>query len=380
MPAELYAESERAIGLLALSLPFVLSAAGLQGVLEAYQRFHHVNAVRLPMGVAALIGPLLILPYTHSVAAMTAVLAITRIAAWAALVALCWQPVFAARPKVRISLVLPLLRMGGWMTVSNAVSPIMVYVDRLLIGALLSMTAVTYYAAPYDVITKLWIIPSSLLSVLFPAFAIAALEPGRLAQLFKRGVHIVFLVMFPLALTIVTFAPEGITIWLGAEFAQQSTSVLRWLTVGVLINSIGWVPFALIQGVGRPDLTAKMHLVEAPLYLVVLWYLVSVHGVVGAAVAWTLRLGIETVVLWVLALQWTGEPIRYQLALAGAVVMTVLTAGALLQGLAVKVGFVFVAYLVFGAVAWVRILDPQLRSRIATIAASVRVRLFPSAP
>jgi len=45
----------------------------------------------------------------------------------------------------RISTLMPILRVGGWIMISNVVSPIMVYLDRFVIGALLGMTAVTYY-------------------------------------------------------------------------------------------------------------------------------------------------------------------------------------------------------------------------------------------
>ncbi|WP_419776316.1 oligosaccharide flippase family protein, partial [Lactobacillus helveticus] len=55
----------------------------------------------------------------------------------------------------------PLLRMGSWMTVSNIVGPVMVYSDRFLIGALVSMTAVSYYVTPYEVVTKLLIVPGA---------------------------------------------------------------------------------------------------------------------------------------------------------------------------------------------------------------------------
>ena len=47
-----------------------------------------------------------------------------------------------------------LLRFGGWMTVSNIVGPLMVTLDRFLIGALISVSAVAYYATPYEVVSQ----------------------------------------------------------------------------------------------------------------------------------------------------------------------------------------------------------------------------------
>jgi O-antigen/teichoic acid export membrane protein len=57
------------------------------------------------------------------------------------------------------------------MTVSNVVSPLMVYVDRFLIGAFLSISAVAYYVTPHEVVTKLLVLPGAVAAVFFPAFS-----------------------------------------------------------------------------------------------------------------------------------------------------------------------------------------------------------------
>ena len=87
------------------------------------------------------------------------------------------------------------------MTVSNIVSPLMVTLDRFLIGALVSVTAVAYYATPYEVITKLSLIPGALMGVMFPAFSTGfAKDRERTALLFSRSVKSLFLVLFPIML------------------------------------------------------------------------------------------------------------------------------------------------------------------------------------
>ena len=61
-----------------------------------------------------------------------------------------------------------ILNFGGWLTLSNIISPIMNYMDRFLVGSLLSVTSVAYYTTPYDTLMKLQIFPVSIMSVLFP--------------------------------------------------------------------------------------------------------------------------------------------------------------------------------------------------------------------
>ena len=195
---------------------------------------------------------------------------------------------------------LPLMRLGGWMTISNVIGPIMVYLDRFLIGSLLSVASVAYYATPYELVTKLWIVPGSVVSVLFPAFAyLLSRDKIHVTLILGRAVKYVFFALFPFTILIMAFAHEGLDIWLGSEFANNSSHVLRWLALGVFINSIAQVPFALIQGIGRPDLTSKLHLVEFPFYLLTLWFLINAFGIVGAAIAWVARVAVDAILLFI---------------------------------------------------------------------------------
>src|SRR5712671_4531327 len=144
VPVELQAETLRSFYLLGLSIPVVIGTAGLRGLLEAHQRFGMINALRIPMGVYSFASPLLVLPFSRSLFPVVVVLVCGRVIGWAAHLVLCLRVV----PELRQGIVWhgavagPLLRFGGWMTVSNIVSPLMVTLDRFLIGALATMTAV----------------------------------------------------------------------------------------------------------------------------------------------------------------------------------------------------------------------------------------------
>jgi O-antigen/teichoic acid export membrane protein len=125
---------------------------------------------------------------------------------------------------------------------------------------------------------------------LFPAFA-ASLASNRERLLSARGVKYIFLAMFPIILVTVAFAPDALRLWLGPGFASHSQSVLRWLAAGFFINALATVPFSPLQGAGRPGLTAKLHLLELPLYVIAVWVLTRRLGIEGAAIAFTARVG-----------------------------------------------------------------------------------------
>jgi O-antigen/teichoic acid export membrane protein len=293
VPAALQGETLQSFRLLGLSLPFVITTAGLRGLLEAHQRFGLINALRIPMGVYSFASPLLVLPFSRSLFPVVTVLVAGRIAAWAAHLLVClWVlPVLGRSIAWARSAVGPLLRSGGWMTVSNVVGPLMFYMDRLLIGALLSVSAVAYYAAPFDMVSRLTVIPSAVVGVLFSAFAFSFVQDrSRTRVLLNSALKYVFMITFPIVLVIVALAPEGLTIWLGQPFAENGASVLRWLAAGVFVNSLSTFPFVIIQSAGRPDITAKLHAAELAPYWVAVWLLTRHLGIVGSAIAWTGRL------------------------------------------------------------------------------------------
>ena len=185
------------------------------------------------------------------------------------------------------------------MTVSNLVSPLMVSADRFIVGSFVSLAAVSYYATPFEAVTKLLIIPGAITSVLFPAFSTASrIDRARMVKLFRAGMWVLLLSMYPIVFVVITFAPDVLRLWLGSDFAVQSSGVLRWLALGVLMNSMASLPFALLQGVGRSDTTAKIHLAEAPLYLLLMVLLIRHYGIKGAAIAWCVRTALDMSLLY----------------------------------------------------------------------------------
>src|SRR5262249_2132174 len=123
----------------------------------------------------------------------------------------------------------------------------------------------------------------------------------RTARLMQRAVKYVFLALFPVLLLIIAFAPEGLKLWVGAAFAQNSTVVLRYLAAGIFVNCLAQIPASLVQGTGRPDLVAKLQAAELPLYLAGLYWATLHYGLSGAAIAWSLRVIFDAAILFVMS-------------------------------------------------------------------------------
>jgi len=367
VPPMLQRETLWSLYFLALSIPVVISTAGLRGLLEAYQQFAVIGSLRLPNALLTFAAPLLVLPFSRRLAPVVATLVVGRFIMW-------WAHLVYARKVVPEVLggvpwgrqaIRPLIEFGGWMTVSNIVGPLMVTLDRFVIAAVVSVAAVAYYATPFDVITKLWLVPAALLGVMFPAFTMTfAQDRARTLLLYERSLKLLLLGLFPVMVGVIVFASDGLRLWVGADFAAHSTRVLELLAAGVFVNCLAQVPFALIQGAGRPDLTAKMHLLELPGYLLGLCYLTRRYGIDGAAVAWTARALIDALVVFALSKRFLPrgrhQVSRVSLVLAGSFIVFALASQ--VQGLIFKGVFLVLTLAAFAPVMWFMVLSPEERT------------------
>jgi len=111
-------------------------------------------------------------------------------------------------------------------------------------------------------------------------------------------------------------------------------------------------------------LTAKLHLLELPFYLLTLWWFVHAFGVVGAAYAWVLRSVLDAAVLLVMSKRFlpSGKSLVQPAALGSVVAL-----GACLVLMVPATNFARVALLTvlllgFVVVTWLKLLPSQERA------------------
>lgn len=307
MPAEVRAEAAVAWAMLAMAIPFLMWSTCSTGVLEARSRFTAVNCVRIPSGIASFCLPWLIARYSVDLRAVMAGLLLLRIGTALAFAWLARQE-FAHAPHAPPSNGLrQLLHFGGWLTVSNLVGPLLSYFDRFAIAALISTAAVTQYTVPFDVLSRLPAIPVAMLGVLFPLLAHAQGHSGTsaavLPDLVRSATRMLVACWLPGLIGLTVLGPWLLHWWVGPEIAQRSSVVWQWLAVGVLVNGFAHIPYNLLQSAGRTDLIAKIHLGELIPYGIALWWALVHWGIVGAASVWTLRVVVDTLLLFTYAIR-----------------------------------------------------------------------------
>jgi O-antigen/teichoic acid export membrane protein len=288
----LRSEAAHAVLILAAAVPFVIVSAGLRGILEAMQEFKAINLVMMPLGVLLFAAPVLAIQFSAALPAIMLSLLLVRLCTFVVLLTLCARRVHGFhRVEISRATLRDLLGFGGWMTVSNVVSPIMVNMDRVFVGSLVSVSAVTYYVTPFEMVSKLLILPGSIANACFPEFSrlhkTGSAESTR--RYLSRTVGLLLVVLVPAALLAALLAHDVLRWWISESLADRSAGIFRILAVGVVINGLAYVPFAFVQGIGRSDVTAKFHMLELALYLPTLYLMIRGFGLRGVALAWVFR-------------------------------------------------------------------------------------------
>ena len=287
-------EIREAVPLLGLILPISLVNNVVGGALQGRQRFLALNLISTTTATLALVLPL---AAAYFWSPTLSALLFGALAARAVGLALNYSATFRAVPLSRPgmptrALIPSLMKLGGWITVSTALTTFFMSIDRVAVGAMLGAAAVAAYAIPASLIARMTIIPWGLSSALFPRFAAASTEAER-AHLMGLALTAIAVTMTPFCILIIAMAGPFFAFWIGPDLAAISSPVAYLLIVGAWSNGIGLVPFTMLQGSGRADIAAKIHLLEILPYLLLLGGCLLLLGLPGAALAWAIARGVD---------------------------------------------------------------------------------------
>ena len=283
MPASTRAAVITMMPWLAASVPIATVTGVLTGVLEGCERFLLVNSLQVFGSVLLQVVPLTV-AFLHGpeLGWLIAAAIITRMVTTLPLVVgvLRTLPVGRPRlPKRRWARVL--FGYGAWITVSNFIGPIFSSVDKFMIGGIAGLSSVTYYAVPERLARQASVFPGALARTLFPRLS-AGHELDAKATA-ARSLTALIAILTPITVLLILAIRPFLSIWIGPHFAVLAGPVGLVISASVWINGLAFVPYALLEARGRPDLTAKFHLIEIFPHVALLWLCLHEFGLIGGA-------------------------------------------------------------------------------------------------
>lgn len=214
-------------------------------------------------------------------------------------VALCMTPVYVAvarrliptlrvRPHYDRPMLRELFSFGGWFLLSSVGVLLLYQLDKLLLGRLMGVAAVTFYVVPSGLARQVQGLASAATNVIFPMSA-ELFETERhdaLAKLYLEGTRIVHILVTIVAVPLAVFADKFLRHWMGAEFASRSSLAMVLLVITYYLLASTSSAWGIANGSGHVKINALYVVGMATADLALFFVLVPMFGVAGAAASY----------------------------------------------------------------------------------------------
>jgi O-antigen/teichoic acid export membrane protein len=179
-----------------------------------------------------------------------------------------------------------------WLGMTNVLSMLLAYLDRFILAPLTSAAAVGRYAIAQEVVTKLWIASGAAISAGTPRLAAqrGQADAEALRVTARQLVRVMWVLGVLPAAVLIAFGEPLLRLWLRGSFDAGSVLPLQVMALGVGVNNLTQVNFALLQVHGGERRGAWLQLFHLAFMAGALLLLVPRYGVTGAAIGFTARL------------------------------------------------------------------------------------------
>jgi len=281
-------------------VPLAVIQMIVRGVLEASERFISASVFR-----AYNQSVLFLLPWVmacwghHDIFQMVAVITVAR--ALSLLPAMYWLLtkyglVFIKKMDDQEVVI---QRNNQWITLSNLAGIVNGSLDRFVLLSLLGAHAIGAYVFAQDFGIRILVLSSSFALVLLPYFSRNQSKWQNHIWV-KRGSGLILLSHIALGL-ILYFGQTQLKYGFNTMSLAQDVVDFFWIfLVGITANGIGHILLSALHSHRELKRPALWHVISAVFYIPLLYGVVQGFGLTGAAVLWSMRSVIDTVVLYLL--------------------------------------------------------------------------------
>lgn len=283
------------------AVPFLGMTAVFRSVVEAKEDFFKISVIQSVLGTMTYLLPLWISHFSQDIRAITAGAVLCRIAAFIVffMIALAYWSGSFPWSKVRIKWGGEFQRFSSWLVLSNLIGTGIVYGDRAVLAKTIPIGDIAYYNVPLELLSRILIVVNGAASAGFPFLSRGSDNQNRLPELYRVGA-VGLSGFIGAGFTVVGLsAPFAVRAWLGDDFQSHSVVLIRIIAVGLTFQSVNVLALTSLYANGSSKWPALMHSIEAPLYLLALFWFGTQYGLKGIAWMWSLRHVVEFLVFCV---------------------------------------------------------------------------------
>jgi O-antigen/teichoic acid export membrane protein len=202
----------------------------------------------------------------------------------------------------------PIVKFGGGLVLAALAGVLLVNFEKLALSRLVSVEALAYYSVAFTFAGMATMFSMAMIQSLVPAFSqlLAKETNEEFRLLFHRVMRLNIIAFLPILALLFVVAKPFFTLWAGEDFGRESTVPFYILLGGLFFNLLAYVPHGAITASGRSDVHARLYWSELVPFILITLFLVSSFGILGAALAWSLRVVIDAAIYIWLAKRVTG--------------------------------------------------------------------------
>lgn len=164
---------------------------------------------------------------------------------------------------------------------------ILAHSDKVLLSKLVSLSEFGIYSLAAVVAGVITMAASSVYSAAFPRFASHRHDQIEVLKEFSFMSQISSILIIPAALTILFFSDNFMQFFLHTqELPGNEDFLLRILVTGTMLNSLMYLPVALLLASGRTRKLVVINIVSIVFFLPGIFYFVPIYGIIAAAWIW----------------------------------------------------------------------------------------------
>ena len=248
-----------ALVVISFSIPIYLSTQVISALYEGRQEFLKVNIYKTYSGILITIIPFIFITFQPTLYFATLGLLVSRILSLIILLYFLRAEFGLLFKGFNLNNFKRLISFGGWVAVTNIISPILSYVDKLIISN--------------------------------------NLGANKKNEIKNKSYILMFVIILPVVIFGIFYSDQIIRIWFGDVYVENSKHILQILLIGFFFNALAQIPYNSIQAKGYSNITAIVHLAEAIPFLIFLIYSIKNFGITGAACVWSGRVIIDFIAL-----------------------------------------------------------------------------------
>lgn len=286
----------KAIKCIGILIPVILITSSLRSIFEGLLFFKFVNILKFIINSITFIIPVFLINLgIKSIYSIIFFILVLRIIILTFLiVALFKELPFLLNRKYKYQKVnLKIVKFTGGVAITNILVPVIGQLDKFLLSNYGGPELLTFYTLPIDLINGIYIIPNSLVIVLYPMLSQSLGDKQKMGKLVDYSFRLLLLIMFPISILLSIFSFEILQIWQGELVATNGGFVLEMLAITIPITSISWIFSSAILAMGNSRILAINLFFQLLIFSPFIYFSISYYGISGACYAIFLRLLFE---------------------------------------------------------------------------------------